>query len=193
MPDFGGFVARDISFMHKIVNRMRYLFYNKFLAKPVDGTDASDESQCGENTGLSVCSFSPSKQKTKKMVPSVGYHTSPAELCNVFHLLALFLSAVSCCSGYVFCFMFCVWGWDTATDGKGWWYECQGQRLQSCNSSSPSFCDCWNIGTSYKITNSPEPYRFPRLRFSASLYHPVFFFLHIFSYRDHSKRPFSSV
>ena len=60
MPDFGGFVARDISFMHKIVNRMRYLFYNKFL---VDGTDASDESQCGENTGLSVCSFSPSKQK----------------------------------------------------------------------------------------------------------------------------------
>lgn len=43
---------------------MRY-FYNKFLAKPVDGTDASDESQCGENVGLSVCSFPPSKPQKK--------------------------------------------------------------------------------------------------------------------------------
>lgn len=38
------------------------------------------------------------------------------------------------------------------------------------------FCDRWNIGTSYKITSSSEPYHFPRLSFSPSLCHPVVFF-----------------
>lgn len=135
--------------------------------------------------------------RTMKIQDSNPPNPKTVTLCGLSHRPCRDLSCISC-PGIVFfnCILYFlryyfVFGVAIGPLTVERCYKCQGQRLESCNSSFSSSVIERILEHSYTIVHCPEPYRFPRLSF-------FYFFLSSFSPQFpscsyHSKRPFSLV